>query len=122
VARRIGKPVRNAPRRRALVVLELEWADNMRDPGPRVTAPVAAEFTEGEFAAALRLVDAYADGPSALDAIRDERQALRAELLAAAREGGAEAAESVDSPPEPNRAEEVEDVVARWTAAAEARQ
>lgn len=70
-----------------LVLLELEWADNMRAPSGRVTGPITAEVDDREVAAAVELVDAFAAGPSAVNDLRDERLAKRAELLELARSG-----------------------------------
>jgi hypothetical protein len=69
-----------------LVLLELEWAQNMREPSKRVTGPIGAPVGEHEVAAAIELVEAFAGPPSAVNDLRDERLAKRAELLQLARE------------------------------------
>lgn len=81
-----------------LVLLELEWAENMREASRRVTGPIGAEYAPHEAEAAVDLVDAFASGPSVVDDLRDERLAKRAELLALAREGKLD---TYTAPPEP---------------------
>jgi non-homologous end joining protein Ku len=71
----------------ALCLLELEWAANLRAPGPRACAPLDVEVSEREMAAAVRLVDAIGKPASFVDSLHDERAVKRAELLGAAREG-----------------------------------
>ena len=70
-----------------LVVLELEWSGNMRTPNPRVVGPIKRPLSDDEVASAVELVQAFEAGPSAMNDLRDERLAKRAELLTAAREG-----------------------------------
>jgi non-homologous end joining protein Ku len=70
-----------------LVLLECEWAENMRPAPPRVIGPQTVGVTPREADAAKALVKAMHAPPSALNDLRDERLAKRAELLKAAREG-----------------------------------
>lgn len=70
-----------------LVLLELEWADNMRPPGPRVRGPLLADVDGSEARAAIELVEAFAGPPSLVNDLRDSRLAARAELLQLARDG-----------------------------------
>jgi non-homologous end joining protein Ku len=74
-----------------LVLLELEWSENMRPPGPRTLAPIAVDVAHEEVVAARELVEAFGARPSVLDSLRDERLAKRAELLERARAGELEA-------------------------------
>jgi non-homologous end joining protein Ku len=71
----------------ALCLLELEWAANLRAPGPRACAPLDVEVSDREMAAAVRLVDAIGKPASFVDGLHDERAVKRAELLGAARDG-----------------------------------
>jgi non-homologous end joining protein Ku len=71
----------------ALCLLELEWAANLRAPGPRACAPLDVEVSDREMAAAVRLVDAIGKPASFVDTLADERAVKRAELLGAARDG-----------------------------------
>lgn len=70
-----------------LVLLEVEWQENMRKPTSRVTGPIRAEVEPGEITAAAELVDAFAGPPARLNDLRDTRLAARAELLQLARDG-----------------------------------
>lgn len=100
---------------RALLVLELEWAQNMRAPSPRVTGPILAEVSEGEANAAEGLVLALAARPTELDRLRDERTSQRADLLEAARAGTLASYEPPAADPAPD-----DGVVARFARAAAA--
>ncbi len=104
--------------KRALALLEMEWAENMRPAPASATGPMDADVSDAEMDAAKRLVEALAGKPSELDELRDERLAKRAELLNLAREGKVE---GYVAPEPPADAEPVEDVVARWEAQAAAR-
>ena len=104
---RLGILVARTRPHRALVLLEVEWSENMREPAGRVTGPLDAAVTSRELEAAAKLMDALHAPPSALNDLRDERLAHRAELLAAAREGRLE---QVSAPPEPEPVAETEDV------------
>lgn len=76
------------PERRAhLVLLELEWAQNLRRPAPRVWGPITAEVSDAEVDAATDLALSFAAGPSVVNDLRDERLAKRRELLELARAG-----------------------------------
>lgn len=100
-----------------LLLLELEWAENMREPGPRVLGPINAEVAPAEAAAAVELVEAFEAGPSALNDLRDERLGKRAELLELAREGKLAAYEP---PPLPAPDAQAEDIAAAFAASAAA--
>jgi non-homologous end joining protein Ku len=71
----------------ALCLLELEWAANLRAPGPRACAPLDVEVSDRELGAARRLVEALHRPASFVDGLHDERAVKRAELLGAARDG-----------------------------------
>jgi non-homologous end joining protein Ku len=72
---------------RHLVLLELEWAANMRAvPGRCLLPPV--ENLDAAVHAARKLVEAYREpGQAIFEALRDERTGQRIELLEAARSG-----------------------------------
>jgi hypothetical protein len=71
-----------------LLLLEVEWQENMRPIPPRALGPVVnGDTTEAEVNAAVELVNAYAAGPAALNELRDERLGKRADLLTLAKEG-----------------------------------
>lgn len=73
-----------------LLLLELEWAANVRPVPPRAKLATAlAATTERERGAASELVEAYRAQPRVVEELRDERAAQRAELLEAARNGAA---------------------------------
>jgi hypothetical protein len=69
-----------------LLLLELEWAANVRKPAPRVFGPVRADVAADEVAAAVELVRSFA-APAPRAELRDERLAKRAELLTLAKAG-----------------------------------
>lgn len=100
---------------RCLLLLEVEWWDNMRKPSERVMGPLGAEVTERERDAAVLLVESLHASPAALNDLRDERLAKRGELLTAAKEG---TLETFVAPPEPEPVAEVEDVAEAMLAAA----
>lgn len=82
--------IRVDAKRKALVVLELEWAENWRDPSPRVTQFQDVELTGGEFETACDLVLAMADSAVSLDELRDDARAQREELRERALSGALE--------------------------------
>jgi hypothetical protein len=100
-----------------LLLLEVEWAQNMREPGPKATGPIKVAHSPEEINAAVQLVEAFASGTSSLDDQVDTRLAKRGELLTLAREG--RLGEYV--PPKPP-AEDAEwsDIVAAFASSAEA--
>jgi hypothetical protein len=73
----------------ALCLLECEWSQNLRAPGPKSTEPIklALELTDAEIEASSSLAVALRRAPGVLDELRDERNGARADLLTAAREG-----------------------------------
>jgi hypothetical protein len=72
----------------ALVLLEVEFAENMRDaPARAIVAAATIELSDGERKAASKYVEAVAAATSALDDVGDERRQLHGELLGAARAG-----------------------------------
>lgn len=85
-----------------LVLLEVEWAQNMRGIPRKAGGPIMREVEDDEVAAAVDLVQAFAAGPSALNDLADERLAKRAELLERAKAGTLEdyepPAEPLDGP------------------------
>ena len=71
-----------------LVLLELEWKQNMKPVPKRALLKMAMPTLTGDnVAAAVRFVEAYHETPAIFDALRDERAGLRADVLAAARAG-----------------------------------
>lgn len=84
------------PMRKALVVLEVEWAENWREPADRVTQFQLADLTDQEVAVAEQLVHAMADSVASLDELRDDAREKREELRERAESGKLEAFE----PPE----------------------
>ncbi|MCA1571671.1 MAG: hypothetical protein LC798_15425 [Chloroflexi bacterium] len=96
-----------------LVLLELEWAQNMRPVPERASGPVHAVTTADERDAAAELVMAFYRPVSALDELADTRLAKRAELLALARDGKLDAYDPPPEPmPEPDDAAEVAQALA----------
>lgn len=80
---------------RHLVLVEIEWAQNVHEvPVRALLGEAIDETSEAERAAALDLIRAMTQ-PEALRELRDERLARRAELLEAARAG-----ETWEPPPE----------------------
>lgn len=76
------------PARPVLMLLELAWAAEVREaPARAVLSEAASGLTDQECQAALSLVEAYHERPSVFEALRDERNGQRADLLNAAREG-----------------------------------
>lgn len=86
---------------RHLALVELEWAQNLREvPERALIGSALDETSEAERQAAAKLVAALRD-PEALIALRDERLARRADLLEATRAGHAwEAPADVEAPDE----------------------
>ena len=109
--------LRKVGRKDALLLLELEWAQNMREPSERVTGPHTFQVRDDAQVAAERLVSAYAEAPEVLDRLADERLAKRAELLTAAREGRLDDY----TPPSKDEREISDDLGEQWLAAAGAR-
>ena len=70
-----------------LLLLELEWAENMRPVPRKASGPIGAAVEQGELAAAIELVEAFEAGPSAMNDLRDERLNARAELMEKAKAG-----------------------------------
>lgn len=70
-----------------LLLLELEWAQNMRAVPAKASGPVSREVETDEVEAAASLVRAFASRPAALDELADDRLAKRAELLERAKAG-----------------------------------
>lgn len=112
---RLGIIVARAGKTPHLLLLECEWAENMREPSARVTGPIKAETTPREQQAAAALVASLHAPPSKMDELRDERLGKRAELLEMAREGKVEV---YVAPPEPAPVVEAEDVAEALMAAA----
>ena len=112
--------MRKHGRKWALSLLELEWAQNMREPSERVTGPHEFQLRDEGVAAAERLVEAFSEAPEKLDRLEDERLAKRAELLLAARAEGKKP-EGFELPPEPAGESEFDGVLEQWAAAAAAR-
>jgi non-homologous end joining protein Ku len=100
---------------KALVLLEVVWADWMREPGVNVTQPLEAPTSFGERDAAVALMRSFGASPSALNDLRDTRVAARAELLTLAREGKAS---EFKAPPPREVSPDVDDLAAALTAAA----
>lgn len=71
----------------ALMVLEIAWDSQWRDPGPRCLALQEVEVSPAEVAAAAALINALADSRHALDELEDDAVALRRDLVKAALEG-----------------------------------
>lgn len=113
----VATGMRSVPESMALCVLEVEWPQNRRKPGPRSTTPISAETSDRERAAAIELVRSLHEPPGVLVALRDERAGARADLLSAAREGRAG---EVKLPPAPSPVRPVEDVADALLAGAEA--
>lgn len=86
------------PKRDALVVLEVEWAGNWREPGDRVTQFQNAVLTDEEARAAELLVHAMADSVASLDELADDARALREELLVHAITGMVEGFTTLEHP------------------------
>lgn len=100
-----------------LVLLEIEWADNMRPVPPKASGPILRPLHDDEADAAVELVRAFDAGPSALDALRDERLAKRAELLDRARAGELD---GYTPPPAPAEVTEAPDLAAALAQSADA--
>ena len=100
-----------------LVLLEVEWAANMRKPAAKVTGPIRAEVAPDEIASAVELVEAFHAPPSAMHDLRDERNASRAELLQLARDGRLEEYVPPAEPMPEDLAEEGMDLAAALAAA-----
>jgi hypothetical protein len=102
----------------ALCLLECEWSQNLRAPGPKATQPVrlAETLSAAEVEAASSLAVALRRAPGVLDELRDERNGARADLLTAARERGDLA--SIRLPDAPAARDDGADVVAAMLAAA----
>lgn len=75
------------PTPRALVVLELAFAANVREPNPRCMAHRAVELTEAERELALELVREMAVHSDTIDHMADDAITQRAALRQAAEEG-----------------------------------
>lgn len=83
----------------ALVLIEVEFAANVREPDAQILAPQQAEVDADMLAKANEIVDALPDGQVALDTETDEAIALRIELRDKAIAGEAIAVPvSVDAP------------------------
>lgn len=65
----------------ALIVLEVAWAEDVREPNARVLAHQQAEVYEQEVDVACELVDELKDTRAALDELRDDALRLREELV-----------------------------------------
>jgi non-homologous end joining protein Ku len=100
-----------------LLLLEVEWAQNMRPVPTKASGPVGRDVDEREVMAAVDLVEAFAAPTAAMDDLRDERLAKRAELLEAAREGRLA---DYTPPPEPVPIPDAPDMIAALSASAEA--
>lgn len=68
----------------SLVVLELAWPDELREPGERARFHINAEVTPGELAAARDLMRATAKSPELIAEQSDDRVRLESELVTAA--------------------------------------
>lgn len=101
-----------------LILLELEWSENMRAPGPRALEPITARVESREVAAALELVEAFAASGAVLDDVRDMRRAKRGELLELARAGKLE---DYVPPAQPVAEPEAPDLASQLAASAAAR-
>lgn len=71
----------------ALLLLELAWDAQWRDPGPRALAHLEADVTTSEVKAALALVGALSDSREALLEQEDDAVRLRRDLVEAALSG-----------------------------------
>lgn len=86
---------------KCLVLYELSWSDDFRDPPARALAPQKAVVSDAEVDAFCELVDAWSGRVEVLDDLRDDAVALRRELMAKALAGEvAEVVASLPSVPE----------------------
>lgn len=87
----------------SLIVLELEWAANVRMPGPRALSHLQAEVTQAEVAAAVELAEAMADHGVLIDEQEDDRVRLQRELVERAAAGTVNAFDLPERPtPDPD--------------------
>lgn len=97
-----------------LVVLELEWHENCRMPGPRALAHVGTAHTAEEMEAACELLREMGESPDLICEQRDDRLRLRQELVKRTLEGKL----GGFSVPEPPTAPEEADLAAQLRASA----
>lgn len=94
---------------KSLMVVELVWAEDVREPVEKVSAPSLVEVTPEEVQVATELVEAMSNTRAqSLDVLTDDARALRRELIARA-----EAGEMFEVPqrPEPQKDADVIDML-----------
>jgi DNA end-binding protein Ku len=74
-------------RTKTLVLNEMIWMEDFREPPPKALAIREAVVTEREVRACCKLIEAMSDTREALDELRDDAIALREELRARAEAG-----------------------------------
>lgn len=94
------------PRTSSLMVIEMCWAEDVREVPEKVLTPGQVELADGEVAVATQLVEAMCSTRAAsLDAQTDDARALRRELIARA-----EAGEHFEVAPRPQASPEADPI------------
>lgn len=91
-------------RRGTLVMIEVEWANRVREPHEKAAAIASAAFNPDEVEATASLIELMHGRVEELDKLRDDRVTQTAALLAAVEAGKVEAFKAPERPkPEPRK-------------------
>lgn len=100
-------------RRNVLTLLQLAWAENVREPNAKCNALQQAEVSEQEVDAACSLIEAMQDTWEAADELRDNAIVMREELIEAVEDGTLKTFKLPPAKPEAGEDVDLADAMAR---------